>query len=87
MGCVGYIYAGMTQPTFDLDNYAPLHNMLSGQEIDYVVTNGTCLVIRTTTGKEVHVAWVNDNGEPISGKPAIRFAGVNIHAKTAKMFG
>jgi hypothetical protein len=68
----------------DLDQPS-IHHMLKGQIIDYVATDGTILVIRTETGKEVRVAWVNsDTGEPIKGKPALAYAGLNVHVETAR---
>jgi hypothetical protein len=71
----------------DLNGDTSLHHQLAGQEIDYVATNGHILVLRTTTGKELRVAWVNENGEAIKGKPALMFCGLNVKASTAKMFG
>jgi hypothetical protein len=71
----------------DLNGDTSLHHQLAGQEIDYVATNGDILVLRTKNGKELRVAWVDDNGVAIKGKPALMFCGLHVKASTAKMFG
>jgi hypothetical protein len=71
----------------DLNGDTSLHHQLHGQEIDYVATNGEVLVLRTKNGKELRVAWVNENGEAIKGKPVLMFCGLNVKASTAKLFG
>lgn len=72
-------------PTLDIDSDCSIHHTLTGQIIDYVATNGTILLLRTTTGKELQVAWVDDNGNPIKGKPAIRFSGTHVLALPARL--
>lgn len=61
--------------------------LIHGKQIEEVTRNDTVLVIRCTDGTEVRVAWVNDNGEAVHGHPAIMFAGRNVKAKTATLFG
>ena len=73
----------MTNWITDLDQPS-LHYALKGEIIDYVATNGTLLVIRTESGKEIKVAWVNsDTGEPIKGKPALAYAGLRVVVESA----
>jgi len=62
-----------------------VHAQLKGREVEYVATNGHLLVIRCTDGRELQVEWVNDNGEPIRGKPVLRFAGVNVIARVKEI--
>jgi hypothetical protein len=73
----------MTDEITDLDQPS-LHYVLKGEIIDYVASNGTFLVIRTESGKEVKVAWVDsDTGEPLKGKPALRYAGLRLKVYSA----
>lgn len=62
-----------------------LHRNITGKTVEYVAKNDRLLVIRFTDGSEVRVAWVDVDGNPINGEPAIAFAGLNIMAKSAKM--
>lgn len=62
-----------------------LSHMLSGKEIEHVLRSDRLLVIRCTDGTEVRVAWVDGNGDPVTGQPAIAFVGRNVIAKVAEM--
>lgn len=61
--------------------HGDIHRALKGARIEYCATNGHLLVIRCEDGKEVRVAWVDDNGQPMSGTPVLQFLGSNIIAK------
>lgn len=55
-----------------------IHGQLKGKTVEYVATNGHILVVRCEDGRELQIAWVDDNGTPIMGKPMLRFCGTNI---------
>lgn len=57
---------------------------LRGKQVEYVATNGHMLVIRCTDGRELQIQWVDDNGNPIKGKPVLRRAGLNIITRQVK---
>lgn len=58
-----------------------IHRALAGRQVEYVATNGSILVIRCQDGRELQVAWVDDNGHAIKGRPVLRFCGTHVHAK------
>lgn len=58
-----------------------LTRRLRGEQIAGVLSNGHILVLQTASGAEIQVAWVDDNGEPIKGKPVIRGVGVRLRAE------
>lgn len=64
-----------------------LHRNISGRTVEYVAKTDRVLLIRFTDGFEVRLAWVDVNGEPLKGEPAIVFAGLNVHAKSAGGLG
>ena len=64
-----------------------LHRHIQGKTIGYVAKTDQVLVIHCQDGTEVRVAWVNGNGEPVKGEPAIAFGGLNVLAKTASLMG
>jgi len=39
------------------------------------------------TGDEIRVAWVDVNGTPVKGEPAIAFFGRHIQAKVGSLLG
>jgi len=43
-----------------------------------VLTNGSTLQIRTSDGAEIDIAWVDDNGRAIKGKPVCTNHGVRL---------
>lgn len=53
---------------------------LRGKRIAAVLTNGHVLQIRTADGAEINIAWLDDNGAPIKGKPAAAQHGVRLIA-------
>lgn len=57
---------------------------LRGKRIAEVLTNGHLLQIRTEDGAELTIAWLDDNGAPIKGKPAVGQHGVRLIAKGVK---
>ena len=62
-------------------------DILHGKTIETVWKCENLLVIRCTDGIEVNVAWVDPNGEPINGEPAVRFAGLRVFAKVGSLTG
>lgn len=54
---------------------------LRGKTVAEVSTNGHLLVIRTSCGAELTVAWLNGEGVPIKGKPAVAQSGVRLLAR------
>jgi hypothetical protein len=57
---------------------------LHGRQVECVLTNGHMLCIRCTDGRELQVQWIDDNGNPMKGKPVLRMAGVHIIARGAQ---
>lgn len=64
-----------------------LHRLLSGKTIQYVAKNDQLLVVRCTDGTEVRVCWVDGEGRPVRGEPAVHFGGLHVLARPGKMFG
>lgn len=62
-----------------------LHRNITGKTVEHVAKTDRLLVIRFTDGCEVRVAWVDGNGEPVKGEPAIAWAGLHVYAKTAQL--
>lgn len=54
---------------------------LRGKTVAAVLTNGHVLQIRTTDGAELCVAWLDDNGTPLKGKPSASQSGVRLLAR------
>lgn len=54
---------------------------LRGKTVAEVTTNGHLLVIRTTDGAELTLAWLDGEGVPIKGKPAVAQSGVRLFAR------
>jgi hypothetical protein len=54
---------------------------LRGKTVSEVVTNGNALRIHTNDGAELDIVWLDDNGVPIKGKPAVRTHGARLVAK------
>lgn len=61
-----------------------IHTRLAGKRIAEVLHNGQVLNIRTHDGAEVMIAWVDDNGRPIKGRPAVVQSGARIKAASLK---
>lgn len=57
---------------------AVLSNLLYGKQLAEVLKTDQLLVIKCRNGDEIRVAWVNENGEPVKGRPAIAFFGREI---------
>jgi len=53
---------------------------LRGKQIGDVLCNGHILQIRTADGAEINIAWLDDNGRPIKGKPAVVSHGLRLVA-------
>lgn len=54
---------------------------LRGKTVAEVTTNGHLLVVRTTDGTELTVAWLDGEGTPIKGKPAVAQSGVRMKTR------
>lgn len=61
-----------------------IHTRLAGKRIAEVLHNGQVLCIRTHDGAEVLIAWVDDNGKLVKGRPAVAQSGVRIQAASLK---
>lgn len=58
-----------------------LTRQMRGKEVAHVATNGHVLSIRMHDGAEINVAWVDDNGVPIKGKPVVQSNGWRLRAE------
>lgn len=58
-----------------------LTRQLRGKEVAYVATKGDVLLIFTAEGDEIAVAWVDENGNSVKGRPIIRQRGKRMFAK------
>jgi len=54
---------------------------LRGKVVAEVTTNGHLLCIRTQCGAELTLAWLDGEGVPIKGKPAVSQSGVRMFAR------
>lgn len=61
-----------------------IHTRLAGKRIAEVLHNGQVLNIRTQDGAEVMIAWVDENGRPVKGRPAVVQSGARIKAASLK---
>lgn len=57
-----------------------LTERLRGHQVAAVMTNGHVLSIRTESGAEINIAWVDENGVAIKGRPVIQSRGVRLRA-------
>lgn len=57
---------------------------LRGKTVAEVLTNGHLLQIRTTDGAELTLTWLDDDGKPLKGKPAVAQSGVRLLARGAQ---
>lgn len=53
---------------------------LRGKKVVEVLTNGHLLEIRTEDGGCITLAWLDDNGRPLKGKPAVYKHGIRLAA-------
>lgn len=58
-----------------------LTQRLRGKRISAVYTNGHILRIHAEDGSEIDVVWLDDNGVPIKGKPAVLQHGPRLVAR------
>lgn len=58
-----------------------LTTRLLGKRVAAVLTNGHILSIRTHDGTELEIAWLDDNGVPVRGRPALFKAGVRLNSR------
>ena len=57
-----------------------LTRQLQGKLVEAVYSNGCTLQIRTRDGAEINVQWVNENGDPIRGRPVVTRKGWRLKA-------
>lgn len=57
---------------------ADIHDRLAGKRIAEVLHNGMALNIRTHDGADVLIGWVDENGRPVKGRPALLQSGARI---------
>ena len=58
-----------------------ISSLMHGREVDTVWTNGQLLVIKCKDGREIRIAWLDDNGNVIKGHPVIQDFGVRLAAQ------
>ncbi len=63
-----------------------LSMLMSGKVHGEVWTNGHMLVIELQDGHCIEVAWVNNEGKPVDGRPAINFAGKKVRPRVGGVF-
>jgi hypothetical protein len=51
---------------------------LRGKRVASVMANGHILSLRLETGEEVNIAWLDDNGVPLKGSPAVQSTGARL---------
>ena len=54
---------------------------LRGQVIEALWSNGTVLSIQVAGGGVAHIAWLDDKGEPLKGRPVLVRHGVLLRAE------
>lgn len=52
-----------------------------GKRVAAVLSNGHVLQIRTQCGAELEIAWLDDNGLPVKGRPVIAGSGARLLAR------
>lgn len=57
---------------------------LRGKRIASITTNGTLLRLTMEDNSEMDIAWVDDNGRPIKGRPMVKDFGVRLHGHGIK---
>lgn len=57
-----------------------LTQRLRGKKVAAVLSNGNVLQIRCEDGSEIDVAWLDDRGLPIRGRPALYTSGARLLA-------
>lgn len=55
---------------------------LVGREIKEVRSNGHLLALRLDDNTEVVIAWVDDNGKAIKGRPVVHSSGGRIDTRS-----
>lgn len=62
-------------------SYGAISMRVRGKTVADVLTNGRELRIVCTDGSELSVVWLDDNGAPLMGKPAIVQHGARLLAR------
>lgn len=60
---------------------ADITTRIVGKRVAAVLSNGHVLQIRTACGAELEVAWLDDNGLPVKGRPVLTSSGVRLQAR------
>jgi hypothetical protein len=58
-----------------------LSNALRGREVAAVICNGHIVVIKCHDGREIRVAWLDENGETVKGTPVLEGHGFRLRAE------
>ena len=58
---------------------------LTGKRLESVMKSSERLLIRCEDGTEMQIAWVDDNGKPVKGRPVIKWFGRHVRAQTAHL--
>ena len=53
-----------------------------GRRVRQCETNGHLLAFRLEDNSVVQVAWVDDNGKPIKGRPVVESSGARLNARS-----
>lgn len=59
-----------------------LTKRLHGRRVASVQTNGNVLALRLEDNTEVCIAWVDDNGRAIKGRPVMHSSGGRLNARS-----
>jgi hypothetical protein len=51
---------------------------LRGKRVASAMANGHILSLRLETGEELNIAWLDDNGLPLKGAPAVQSTGARL---------
>ena len=64
-----------------------VHNILQGKTIAMAVKDGSYLILETTCGHQIRVAWVDKHGEQVKGEPKLVNVGVKLLLPGVNMRG
>lgn len=62
-----------------------LSERMRGERIDMILSNGHVLQIRLGNGHEFNIIWVDDNGNPVKGKPVLTNNGWRLKANASQI--
>jgi hypothetical protein len=59
-----------------------LTRRLRGRRVAACHANGTVLALVLEDGSQVHVAWVDENGRRVAGRPVLQLSGGYLNARS-----